>query len=88
MKAECDYCGKPSEMKPKIKRSKDTIKKHYFQCDHCKHVYVIGYTNKDIDQERKRLRKLQSKNAPIERIEQKQKLIESKMNNLRIQIES
>lgn len=88
MKGICDYCGKVSSMKPKVKRMKDTVKQHYYRCDHCGHVYIIGYTNQYIDRERKRLRKLQSKNAPVDRLEEKQKLIESQMNNLRIQIES
>ena len=88
MKGICDYCGKVSSMKPKVKRMKDKVKQHYYRCDHCEHVYIIGYTNQFIDRERNRLRKLQSKNAPIERLEEKQKLIESQMNNLRIQIES
>lgn len=92
MKAECNYCGEVSDMKAKVKRLKDKVKKHYFQCEHCNHVYVIGYTNEDIRREQKKIRKLINKNAGnglyANEISEKEKLIESKMNELKQRIEA
>ena len=92
MKAECNYCGEASQMKAKVKRLKDKVKKHYFQCEHCNHVYVIGYTNEDIRREQKKVRKLMSKNVGnglyADDIKQKEKLIKSKMDELKDRIEA
>lgn len=92
MKAECNYCGEVSKMKAKAKRLRDKVKKHYFECEHCNHVYVIGYTNEDIRREQKKIRKLISKNAGsglyADDIKQKEKLIKSKMDELKDRIEA
>src|SRR5699024_11032727 len=92
MKAECNRCGEVSKMKAKAKRLKDKVKKHYFQCEHCNHVYVIGYTNEDIRREQKKIRRPIDKNAGNglyeNEIREKEKLIESKMNELKQRIEA
>ena len=77
-------------MIPRKKRLKNKIDKHYYKCDHCNHIYVIGYMDEDIRRERKRLRKLIERNNPVykDKIERKQSLIESKMNELKEKIEA
>ena len=68
------------------------FRSHYFQCEHCNHVYVIGYTNEDIRREQKKIRRPIDKNAGnglyANEISEKGKLIESKMNELKQRIEA
>lgn len=88
--AVCNHCEQISRMKPSIKRLRHKVKKHYFQCEHCSHVYTIGYTDEHIDRERKRIRKLQVKNNNglyDKKIKDKKELIESMMASLRYKIE-
>lgn len=90
MKATCNECNKISSMKPKKKRLRNKVDKHYFKCDHCSHIYVIGYTDDFIRRERKRLNKLKVSRKPNRegKITEKQKLIETKMNELKETIET
>lgn len=88
---ECNHCGKVSRMKSKVKRLKDRVKKHYFQCEHCDQVYVIGYTDEAIDRERKRMNKLRKKNGSsnlyVNQIQTKTNQIERMMAELRAKVE-
>lgn len=88
--ATCNECNKISSMKPKKKRLRNKVDKHYFKCDHCSHIYVIGYTDDFIRRERKRLNKLTVSRKPNRegKITEKQKLIETKMNELKETIET
>ena len=79
-------------MIPQKKRLRNKIDKHYYQCDHCSHIYVIGYTDEFIRRERKRLNKLNKKNVGNglyeDKIKEKTKLIETKMNELKEKVEA
>lgn len=79
-------------MIPKKKRLKNKVDKHYFECDHCNHIYVIGYTDDWIRRERNRLNKLVNKNVGNglyeDKIKEKTKLIETKMNELKEKVEA
>lgn len=92
MKAQCDKCYEISSMIPKKKRLKNKVDKHYFECDHCNHIYVIGYTDDWIRRERNRLNKLVNKNVGNglyeDKIKEKTKLIETKMNELKEKVEA
>ena len=92
MIAECNECGKAQEMIPKMKRLSNKIEKHYFECEHCNHIYLIGYTDEDIRREQNRIRKLIKKNKGngfyTDKIEQKEMLITNKMNELKEKIET
>ena len=81
-----------SSMIPKKKRLKNKIDKHYYQCDHCSHIYVIDYTDDFIRRERNRLNKLNKKNIGNglyeDKIKEKTKLIETKMNELKEKVEA
>ncbi len=92
MKAQCNECYEISSMIPKKKRLRNKIDKHYYRCDHCGHIYVIGYTDDFIRRERNRLSKLIDKNIGngfyTDKINEKEKLIESKMNELKEKVEA
>lgn len=92
MDVECDECGRTQKMKPKMKRLKDKVEKHYFECEHCNHIYLICYMDDDIKREQKRIRKLVRKNRGngfyTDKIEQKEMLIKNKMNELKEKIET
>ncbi len=92
MKAQCDKCYEISSMIPKKKRLKNKVDKHYFECNHCNHIYVIGYTDDWIRRERNRLDKLNKRNVGSglyeDKIKEKTKLIESKMNELKEKVEA
>lgn len=92
MKAQCNECYEISSIIPRKKRLRNKIDKHYYRCDHCGHIYVIGYTDDFIRRERNRLNKLNKKNVGNElyedKIKEKTKLIESKMNELKESIEA
>jgi len=82
-KSLCNECGKPSSMKPKVKVMKGRIKHHYITCDHCNHIYTIGYTNEEIDKERNRVRKMTDQDKKRTKIKQ----IETMMSELKIEVE-
>lgn len=92
MKAQCNECHEVSSMVPEKKRLRNKIDKHYFECDHCSHIYLIGYTDVFIRRERNRLRKLIDNNDGnglyAGKINDKEKLIEMKMNELKEKIEA
>lgn len=92
MKAQCDKCYEISSMIPKKKRLKNKVDKHYFECDHCNHIYVIGYTDDWIRRERNRLNKLVNKNVGNglyeDKIKEKETLITNKMNELKEKVEA
>lgn len=79
-------------MIPKKKRLKNKVDKHYFECDHCNHIYVIGYTDDFIRRERNRLDKLNKRNVGNglyeDKIKEKTKLITNKMNELKEKVEA
>lgn len=74
-------------MKPKVKVMKDRIKHHYITCDHCNHIYTIGYTNEEIDKERNRVRKMKRRGTDQDKIQTKVKQIEAMMSELKIEVE-
>ncbi len=92
MKAQCNECYEISSMIPQKKRLRNKIDEHYYQCDHCSHIYVIGYTDEFIRRERNRLNKLNKKNVGNglyeDKIKEKTKLIETKMNELKEKVEA
>lgn len=83
MVALCNACGKQSSMIPKVKVMRSRIKHHYFTCDHCNHIYTIGYTNEEIDRERNRV----SKMTDQDKIQTKVKQIETMMSEIKIEVE-
>ena len=85
--ALCNQCGKQSSMIPKVKVMKGKLKQHYFTCDHCNHIYTIGYTNEAIDRERNRVSKMKRRGADQDKIQTKVRHIETMMIELKQQME-
>jgi len=47
MNVSCDSCKRDFEIKPKKRKVKMDIEKNYFTCPHCKHVYLLNYTDRE-----------------------------------------
>lgn len=82
----CDKCGEMSRLKPRVKRIRNKTDMHYFECDHCNHIYIICYMDESIRRKTKRARKLRDlkykRDEHYERIELLNKEIKRDMDAL------
>lgn len=58
MEVYCNKCNKDFEINAKEKKYKDGIVELYFKCPHCKERYTSFFTDKNIRQKQKKVRKL------------------------------